>query len=148
VHKKREAVRITEGDKRCPACGNTFPITTEFWYRNKYRADLCVAYCKKCYKGKMRSKPKGWFRAYTLKTKYNITEEAYAMYLESCENRCAICRKEFSQTSKTETAHVDHDHTTGKIRGLLCRKCNTGLGLFCDSENLLLSAVEYLRKTK
>lgn len=40
--------------------------------------------------------------------------------------------------------HIDHDHTTGKIRGTLCRGCNHGLGNFCDNPQLLIAAAKYL----
>lgn len=58
---------------------------------------------------------------------------------------CAIC----STTTPDGNArrfHVDHDHETGKIRGLLCHSCNTGIGKLRDDPDLLLSAVAYLRK--
>src|SRR6267142_1795993 len=57
------------------------------------------------------------------------------------ENSCAICGVSFSRTP-----HVDHCHVTGKIRGLLCSKCNRGLGFFQDSVQTLESAVRYLKK--
>lgn len=55
-------------------------------------------------------------------------------------NRCAIC---YSEEVKL---HVDHDHISGVVRGLLCGSCNRGLGLFSDVDEVLLSAIEYLRK--
>lgn len=50
---------------------------------------------------------------------------------------CALCRV-------TEAKHVDHDHRTGRVRGILCFNCNRGLGYFQDSEKLLFYAIEYL----
>lgn len=55
------------------------------------------------------------------------------------KNKCAICARRFS-----ETPYVDHDHKTGKVRGLLCRFCNTGLGMFQDSCQSLKTAITYL----
>lgn len=81
-------------------------------------------------------------RKYHLKSNYGITEEEYALMLENQDRRCAICHK---KTSKR--LHVDHDHKTGKIRGLLCQKCNHGLGQFNDDTDLLHRASEYLIKS-
>lgn len=55
---------------------------------------------------------------------------------------CGICKKGIDESS-----HVDHCHSTGKVRGLLCRPCNSGLGLFSDSTRLLKSAITYLNKS-
>lgn len=56
--------------------------------------------------------------------------------------RCAICASDMG----TEW-QVDHDHATGKVRGLLCSPCNRGLGLFKDAPHLLRSAISYLTKS-
>ena len=82
-------------------------------------------------------------RASHLRRWFGITEEQYYCMLTEQEQRCAICRGK----DKRALA-VDHCHTTGKIRGLLCSKCNTGLGLFRDNPCLLEQAVDYLRRTK
>lgn len=55
---------------------------------------------------------------------------------------CMICGKEFENAKEK---HVDHSHATGKIRGILCRSCNCGLGNFRDSIDLLKSAAKYLK---
>ncbi len=78
-------------------------------------------------------------RIYLLK-QYNLTLDDYNKMAQSQDFKCQICRNE-------EFLHVDHDHNTGKVRGLLCRKCNTGLGLFQDSDEFLQLASEYLRRT-
>lgn len=75
-----------------------------------------------------------------LRFKYNITfEDKHKMYKEQ-SRRCNICRKIFLECELC----IDHDHKTGKIRGLLCRECNTGLGNFKDSIAALKLAVRYL----
>lgn len=53
---------------------------------------------------------------------------------------CPICDRE------GQPMHLDHNHNTGAVRGFLCSRCNTGLGLFCDNPRLLRSAVNYLEK--
>lgn len=62
------------------------------------------------------------------------------------QGRCAVCKKH--QTEVKKRLGADHDHTTGKIRGLLCDPCNRGLGLFKDNIELLLAAINYLEATK
>lgn len=79
-----------------------------------------------------------------VKRKYGITIEFYNEMLESQDNRCCICGYEFG-TVQGDT-YVDHCHTTGVVRGLLCRKCNTGIGMFNDNTAFLENAVEYLNQ--
>lgn len=59
---------------------------------------------------------------------------------------CAICGKKHEINTKRFA--VDHDHTTGLIRGILCHSCNVGLGHFRDSEDLLRTATQYILKYK
>lgn len=70
---------------------------------------------------------------------YGITLEDYNNMLASQNNRCLICG------DIRYKLHVDHNHETGKVRGLLCNSCNTGIGLLKENENILLSAIEYLK---
>lgn len=87
-----------------------------------------------------------------LKRKYNLTWEEYVGLYNKQEGRCKICGSFLLLTgkskSKTQIAHVDHCHNTMKIRGLLCQVCNTGLGMFKDSEILLANARIYLNESK
>jgi hypothetical protein len=81
---------------------------------------------------------------------FNITLEEYNSLKTQQNNRCAICDKEESsihkKTGKIKDLAVDHCHKTGKIRGLLCWQCNTSLGKFEDSIELLTNAINYLKK--
>jgi hypothetical protein len=61
------------------------------------------------------------------------------------EANCEICGEQTFRHGKSQ-CHIDHDHKTGKVRGSLCSACNMGLGKFKDSEQLLLSAISYLRR--
>lgn len=79
-----------------------------------------------------------------LKSNYGITINDYNKMFDEQNGCCAICGKHQSEFSKA--LHVDHDHITGKIRGLLCQKCNHGIGLFNDSVELLRIAASYLEK--
>lgn len=82
-------------------------------------------------------------RKYDLKKEYSITpEEVQALILRQ-GNKCAICRGD--KPTHRRNWCVDHDHETGKVRGLVCSKCNLGLGHFQDSITILYRAIEYLR---
>src|SRR5437870_5690478 len=69
-----------------------------------------------------------------------IDEETYQNFLKFQDFRCAICRVPSIYRKMT----IDHDHQNGQMRGLLCGQCNSGLGFFCDSIELLAMAIAYL----
>lgn len=76
---------------------------------------------------------------------YKITLESKKALYVAQGGLCAICRRTpTGRDKRSETLHVDHDHATGKIRGLLCINCNQGLGSFKDDRELLEMAVKYL----
>lgn len=77
----------------------------------------------------------------SLLKKYGLTLEEYEELLAEQDGVCAICLRRPSTS-----LHVDHDHRTGHVRGLLCGRCNPAIGLFAESPSLLARAMEYLRK--
>lgn len=81
-----------------------------------------------------------------LRKRYGITLEWYREKLSKQGNVCAICKESEVAVirGKVIAMPVDHDHTTGKPRGLLCTRCNRGLGLFRDRKDVLNAAIEYL----
>jgi hypothetical protein len=74
---------------------------------------------------------------------HGLTPESYAAMLVAQEGACAICRREFDQRPC-----IDHDHETGAVRGLLCRPCNSAIGLLRDDTAAMLRAVEYLGRSR
>lgn len=81
------------------------------------------------------------YRKHDLKRRFGITVEEFEAMLLAQNNLCKICKRE----SLEKRLAVDHCHTTGKVRGLLCTRCNLGIGYFQDDPNLLIEAVAYLR---
>lgn len=73
---------------------------------------------------------------------YGLTQEQYEDMLLQSGGKCSICKEH------TTKLHVDHDHVTGKVRGLLCRACNHGIGNFKDDTALLTAAIGYLESHK
>lgn len=72
-----------------------------------------------------------------IEKKYNLPYEEYINLSNQQNGLCAICKT-------IEIQVVDHCHTTGKVRGLLCGRCNTGIGLFLDNVESLKNAIDYL----
>jgi hypothetical protein len=83
-------------------------------------------------------------RKHKLKQKFGITPEIYERMVFEQGGMCLIC----SGPPTSSGLAIDHDHETGKIRGLLCSRCNCGLGMFQDDHNILIRAVEYLKIKK
>jgi hypothetical protein len=82
-------------------------------------------------------------RVQTLQT-YGLTVSQYDEMLAAQDDCCAICGTLAILCAGKGDLHVDHDHKTKKVRGLLCHHCNTGLGLFQDNPLILKSATAYL----
>lgn len=79
-----------------------------------------------------------------IKRKFNLSVEQYKTLEEQQNFKCAICEVDTPEPYQRWT--VDHCHETGKVRGLLCTKCNPGIGFFRNDINILYKAIEYLRK--
>lgn len=86
--------------------------------------------CRACYSARVRSR--------VLK-QYGLTVETFDSLLDRQDGVCAICQREFARTP-----HVDHDHKTGEVRGLLCYSCNSAVGYLQDDVVVVRRALEYL----
>lgn len=133
--------------KTCTGCGLTKDKETEFdWSPNSVTKKMYPASrCKECRKAKYRSDyatPEK--QNARLLRSYGITIEQFYELLSAQDGRCAICGVEEPPT-KTRW-HVDHDHETGRVRGILCQYCNNGIGYFKDDPDRMVSAIEYLKK--
>lgn len=118
--------------RACRTCEVEKPLTKEYFY---WRSDIQAfrTDCKECVKeGQIRKK-------------FDIDYLEYHKILKSQGYRCEICRCKLESSRYTKFA-IDHCHRTGKVRGLLCTNCNTGLGLFKDSPERLSGAIRYLQE--
>ena len=120
-------------------------------YHRNYRVvnyDAQTAYARRYYKEAMERDPEG-MRAKKhkewLATRYKLTVEQYRSLLESQGNKCAICGK-LGEVGHRKGLHIDHNHTTGMVRGLLCGTCNRGIGTIGEDPDLLEAAARYLRE--
>ena len=150
--------------KKCTQCGTLKPLK-EF-SKDKYKSDGHRSNCKVCYSAYDRSKY--WSdpefhrnrtneyrrklrvtdpeklklsnRNSKLKQSYGITHDDYLVMFNKQDKRCACCGKE------TDKLVVDHNHTTGEIRELLCTQCNTALGLLNEDVTVMQNMINYTRK--
>lgn len=135
--------------KRCFMC-NQEKLYSEFmpsaFIRGDYRCRTCAT--KRAYKWREKNVEryniirKRGERKYLLKN-YGVTPKWYENKLRKQNYRCAICGSDSNGIMRNKL-DVDHDHITGKVRGILCNRCNTGLGQFKDNLQLMQKAIEYL----
>ncbi len=141
-----------ESHKRCFICGVAKPFDQFSLHRHKNGRQYRNSYCYPCAKAKRRqyryqrpSKEK--IRERNLLSDYGITPADYEAMFVAQGGLCAICRKAETKKNRyggVRRLAVDHCHRTGKVRGLLCHKCNSGIGYFSDDPVLLLVALRYL----
>jgi hypothetical protein len=128
-------------------CGVEKQIT-EFYMRDKKTGRRHSA-CKECDKARVKARHQAnpeRTRNNDLKRNYGITLQEHREMYENQSGRCAICKKEGD--GKWKKLCVDHDHKTGKVRQLLCRRCNMVLGQVYDNISLLEEHIKYLNKHK
>lgn len=139
----------------CRTCGEDKPPEAFYSYAAPgYTADRpCVMkVCKVCHAARCKTRE----RANRLPNLYGITESQYDAMREAQGDRCAVCADTFTTATGKGHPHVDHDHrccpgrkSCGKcVRGLLCHRCNTALGLLKDDLGTLTAAMAYLVRTE
>jgi len=120
--------------------------------RKTHRPGKPVSQCTKCkvaynkaYREKHKEKVLEIERKSKLKMTYGITPEQYDHMLKKQDGKCTICAAK-KPGGRTKMFFIDHCHNNGNVRGLLCMRCNTGLGLFLDNPKFLLNAISYLKE--
>jgi hypothetical protein len=128
------------GVTRCKICNEILTmknvyITSEFGVLKS---------CKPCYNAnRIDTRTIESRRKYNLEAKYGITPEEFKRLKELHLGGCAVCKQ---PCSTGQELVVDHNHTTGKVRGLLCRRCNLALGYIGEDEDLIWNILEYLKQ--
>lgn len=157
-----------QGLKRCRNCQEVLPLGS-FGVQTR-AADGLQPWCKMCvnarnrvyekaemvrdpkkYAERKKREKREWierhperYKAHVRKNnlrKYGLTPETFDAMLQEQGGKCLICRKELVEG---RDLHVDHDHDTGAVRGLLCGLCNVGLGAFRDNPEFLRAAAAYI----
>lgn len=142
---------LAAGGKYCRKCKLIVPIEPDSGdVRAKNRRNRLCGPCRREYMRAWTAQRTADLietrRRWLLKKLYGITLEQYDEMLKRQGGGCAICRAttEDWRANGSRSLPVDHDHKTGKVRGVLCGKCNKGIGLFRDDPTLLQAAVAYL----
>lgn len=121
---------------------------------NRYvRYGQCLQCLAEDVKAKYKKNPEYWVewrhknldkcKSADIKRKFGITLVEFEAMMAAQNGICLICEVEFWTLNIRDVA-IDHDHVTGKLRGILCRKCNTGIGMMNDDVNVVKRAVKYL----
>src|SRR2546423_9654877 len=138
--KLRKRVAAPPGSKHCHGCGLIKPL--DAFCNNRRSGDGKAFYCKTCHNARSRETLErlyGGSRHYHLMRRYGIGDADVAAMIDAQDGKCLICVDALTK------AHVDHDHVTGKVRGVLCFNCNAGLGKFGDNVEIVERALAYLK---
>jgi hypothetical protein len=156
----RTGVRVVRGSEaNCLKCQEFKPLTA--FAKCSKRTDKLQPWCKKCradYNRVYSRETQRGKRRYGAMTpeqrrlrkvafSYGVDGETYARMLREQNGVCALCKKPETMRNR-ENLCVDHDHATGRVRGLLCQKCNQGLGYLGDTVESLEAAIAYIKSRR
>jgi hypothetical protein len=133
LHRKKGRITVV-----CKGCGETFETINSQIVRRS-GGKFCSRTCFNDY----RATHKQTRLAKLLKQLYQMTEAEYQSLLDAQGGVCGICQCSPEETGLRRLV-VDHEHVTGRVRGLLCQPCNLGLGHFRDKTSVLHLAIKYL----
>ena len=156
----QQPIQIVKDEElfKCKDC-NEVKESSQFYF-NKARVykktglPIRFSYCKDCHK--IRAKIHSSMNKKTIENNrrinaYGISTEDYEVIHKKQDGRCKICkdkRERLTKNGQVFSLSIDHNHNTGRVRGILCNKCNLGLGNFGDKVTYLLRAVCYLLKDR
>lgn len=137
--------------KRCSVCRDYKPFDSFYKDCNKNSSTGLRPECIPC----RQKREHGYYYADKSKTRrrirkylYGISNEEFEQMWSQQSGKCDMCKAEMTKEygHKRNTCHIDHCHSTGKVRGLLCLQCNSLLGMARDNKSILLNAINYLEK--
>lgn len=151
-HGNVEAANLVNGKSKSCGCTRLVPSEEQRRRRKQYKHNYFQENKQKIYdrvlpkqeKKRKENYEKYGTDPYFIKSHYGITPEIYLDMINNCNNKCQICGTELNIKSREYKPCIDHDHNSGKVRGILCRKCNAALGLFNDDISRIYSAEKYL----
>jgi len=141
----------------CPKCKKDKPRSE--YHSHKGNKDGLQSYCIECYGeihrgyvkkhiSKVQERRRRYFKNNKdliedkrIQSRHGITSAERGGLLRKQDGLCAICKSK-------PAIHIDHDHITNKVRGLLCNNCNTGLGMFGDNTSLMAAGIKYLENNR
>ena len=144
---------FTVGTLECDSCHRRSAAASKIRRLERLSRGMCatcgvrehiegMTRCETC-RPKIRQTLEGSRKSHR-KTSYGLSPERFKEMFDEQNGRCAICSFEFHELSKGTTPHVDHNHNTGQVRGLLCSSCNRMIGHAKEESARLLNGVSYL----
>jgi len=150
--------------KQCKICKETKPLDDFHLCKAPHRA----SYCKPCQAkfirqwrlenlDELKAKKRAYYALHAdphkrwathMYSRYGITEEDYQIMWANQQGKCAICGRKETQNARQKRLGIDHCHSTGLVRGLLCDKCNNLLSRADDNIDVLQKAIQYLRASQ
>jgi hypothetical protein len=129
--------------KSCSRCNKI--LSLDLFRQDARYSDGYTCWCQICYRENNKIHYINKKKWKDIEKRYGIPKEKYKKMEEEQKGLCACCGKEPKNRGKNGSFVVDHCHATGAVRGLLCAKCNAGIGFFDDDPALLLLASQYLK---
>jgi DNA-directed RNA polymerase subunit RPC12/RpoP len=130
--------------KVCVTCQKAQPLFLFYWRTGrKTRGAVCKA-CRKIYEQERYRYDDGKIVAHARHRRYGVTPQELVEMFKRQVYKCACCSDPLPEITKH--VHIDHDHTTGKVRGIVCRDCNMTLAYGRDDPSRLRAAADFLER--